>query len=174
MRAYFFGNMYLSSIQQGIQAQHTTAELFLNYPNPDDVQTAPVKERYAGMLLYDWARNHKTSILLNGGYSSALHELVEKFANRENPYPWAFFNEGYDALDGALTCVGIVLPEKIYGLASALRGPEAEETEKFIREHGEWFSSDVPADPNDCSVPHEISKFELELALELNKYGLAK
>ena len=35
MRAYYFGNMYLSSIQQGIQAAHATHELFNKYmPQP--------------------------------------------------------------------------------------------------------------------------------------------
>ena len=31
MRAYFWGNMYLSSIQQGIQAAHVVTEMFAKY-----------------------------------------------------------------------------------------------------------------------------------------------
>jgi len=106
MRAYFFGNMYLSPIQQGIQAAHVTHELFLKYG---------IDSRF-----YDWAQDHKTMILLNGGYSENLRELIALFDSRENPYPWAHFNEGEDSLDGALTSVGIVLPEKIYETAKAL------------------------------------------------------
>lgn len=30
-RAYFFGNMYLSQIQQGIQAAHVVAEMSMAY-----------------------------------------------------------------------------------------------------------------------------------------------
>ena len=118
MRVYYFGNMYLSSIQQGIQAAHVTHELFLSYPpcdpNHHDLQSD-------SDILYDWAKNHKTMILLNGGYSEALRELITFFSSPQNPYPWTFFNEGEDALDGALTCVGIVLPERIYETAAALR-----------------------------------------------------
>ena len=107
MRAYFFGNMYLSSIQQGIQAGHVIAEFFVDYP-----ETLTEKMSDAGKLLWTWAQDHKTVILLNGGYSENLHRLCEFFDNYENHlYPWAYFHEGKDALDGALTCVGIVLPD---------------------------------------------------------------
>jgi hypothetical protein len=162
--------MYLSSIQQGIQAQHATTELFLKYEQ-DVVGYHDARRE----VLYDWAENHKTSILLNGGYSSALRELITFLDSRQNPYPWASFNEGEDALDGALTCVAIVLPEKVYALASELRGPEGEKLLADIRDRGYWFPPvELNPDPNDSSVPYEISRFELELALELNKYGLAK
>ena len=43
MRAYFFGNMYLSSIQQGIQAAHCLGEMFLKY-DADKVHRASASD----------------------------------------------------------------------------------------------------------------------------------
>ena len=149
--------MYLSSIQQGIQAQHTTAELFVKYTT----NTTAAQDRRG--LLYEWAHAHKTSILLNGGYSSALREIINLFDSRQNPYPWAPFNEGKDALDGALTCVGIILPAKIYELASAMRADK--DLVEVVRNTGVWAY--------DYEETVEFSKWEFELCVELNKYGLA-
>ena len=159
MRAYFFGNMYLSSIQQGIQAQHCTAELFLKYMTNEREENNPAQ------YLWEWANHHKTSILLNGGYSENLRVLVDRFDDSQNPYPWATFNESQEALDGALTCVGIILPEKIYALASAVRDKKnGALLEEMIRDHGFWVFEGTSID---------YTKWELELALELNNYGLA-
>ena len=108
MRAYFFGNMYLSSIQQGIQAQHCTAELFVKYNHPFRCESK------ANADLFDWAENHKTSILLNGGDSGALQEIVDLMNTNRNPYPWAPFRESTEALNSVRTCVGIILPELVY------------------------------------------------------------
>lgn len=113
LRAYFFGNMYLSSIQQGIQAAHVVAELFVKYPDSAAMQES--------VDLDNWATNHKTMILLNGGYGSTLHDLIDLFDNDDNPYPFSFFKESEAALDNALTSVGIILPEKIYEGARKLR-----------------------------------------------------
>jgi hypothetical protein len=101
-------------------------------------------------------------ILLNGGYADTLRTLIDRFSSPENLYPWNYFHEGEDSLDGALTCVGIILPEKIYELSSALR--EDDQIEPFIRNHGVWI---------DLGNEFEISKWELELAIELNNYRLA-
>ena len=152
MRAYFFLNMYLSSIQQGNQAAHATHEMFNKYA-----------ATFLADTLFSWSQNYKTMILLNGGYSENLRELIALFDSQENPYPWAHFNEGEDSLDGALTSVGIVLPEKIYVTAAAMKGDE--DFVSRLRETGSW---------NPCDDEHyEISKYEFDLCLELNKYGLA-
>lgn len=153
MRAYFFGNMYLSSIQQGIQAAHVVAEMFIRKLDWS-------QEIY----LTEWARNHKTMILLNAGYSDNIRTLVEFFRSENNPYPWASFNEGQDALDGALTCAGIILPEKIYGLSKYqvdwdnLRLTRRFEVKSFEHTVETW-------DYND---------WELDLATKLQTFGLAR
>ncbi len=147
MRAYFFGNLYLSSIQQGIQALHTTAEMFLNDPNSEDLR--------------EWADNHKTVILLNAGYSQTIHDIAEGFAADENPFTWAMFHESAEALGAAVTCVGIILPEGIYEAAAAIR------ERKFTTAEVERF--------NDAGILNEnvYSDWEVWLINELNKYGMA-
>ena len=61
-KAYVFVMYNLSGIQKGIQATHAVAELSLT-----------------GSKAYeDWAKNHKTLILLNGGTSTSP-EQAEKF-----------------------------------------------------------------------------------------------
>lgn len=173
MRAYFFLNQYISSIQCGIQAQHTTAEMFVKYQNDSTALS---------QQLWDWAQNHKTSILLNGGYSSALRVLITLFDHQQNPYPWAYFCEDEDAIGplfpsthpdgyvdcgGALTCVGIILPEKIYETVSELRKDTLERSILVdqIPVCGEWSPEE--------GVIWELSKWEYELCLELKKYSLA-
>ena len=52
----------------------------------------------------------------NGGYSSHLKDLCRLFDD-QTKYPWAYFKESQAALDGALTCVGIILPDHIYETA---------------------------------------------------------
>ncbi len=120
MRAYFFGNMYLSSIQQGIQAQHCTVEMFLKYTVHSKSSSDFIGEHQRDML-YDWARGHKTTILLNGGDTEALYDIEELIHNDENPYPRTSFLESYIALNNTLTCVGIILPERVYIGAEKLR-----------------------------------------------------
>ncbi len=162
MRAYFFGNMYLSSIQQGIQAGHVIGELFVSYPESSILRTGDMSSE--GKLLWEWACDHKTMILLNGGYSENIHRLCEFFDVYQNTYPWAYFNESKDALDGALTCVGIVLPEKIY------------ETAKLLREGGidNTFLDHVVFNPNNPEEEWTFSKWEMKLMDELNKHGMAQ
>jgi len=106
LRAYFWNNMYLTGIHSGIQSQHTTAEMFLKYcyPLSDD----------KGQMVFDWAHNHKTTIVLNGGYAEHLKDLAKFLHTSFNPYPWSYFRESAEALGGCFTNVGIILPEKIY------------------------------------------------------------
>lgn len=102
LRAFFFGNFYLSSIQQGIQAGHTIADMFVKYDN----------DSFEYDMLWSWAKNHKTMVLLNGGMGRDLTDL--QCILRDCPLPWAYFKEDFDALNNANTCVGIILPESIY------------------------------------------------------------
>lgn len=106
MRFYAAGNYYLSSIQQGIQAAHALGEMFNQYPYGD----SPV-----GRTLRDWSANHKTMVLLNGGNSAGLRDLWQLLSDpRNTSLPVSKFHEDDQSLDGALTCVAIVLPERLY------------------------------------------------------------
>lgn len=114
-RAYYFGNMYMSSIQQGIQALHCTSELYLKYG-----RGTPSNQ---GNDLYDWGLTYKTVVLLNGGDHAALIKIADFLDTEDNPYAWAEWNEGDPDLNGAMTCVGTVLPARIYESAKELRRP---------------------------------------------------
>jgi len=167
MRAYFFGNMYLSSIQQGIQAGHVVTEMFIDYRESDSHE--PYSE-----ILYNWAHDHKTMILLNGGYGENLHDLVDFFDQDDNSYPFAFFKESEGALDNAITSVGIILPEKIYegvkAIKQVMRLPRtADERVNFLKNNE---LSVVFADGSEFNVTY--TEWEVDLMQRLNKFRLAQ
>ena len=170
MRAYFFGNMYLSSIQQGIQAKHCGDEMVVKYaPTLQDGEwTAPLYEQY--QQLHDYLENHKTVICLNAGYSATLHEIYKELTAPANPYAFAKFHESEEALDGALTCVGIVLPEEIYEVAKEVRNSRGNYGRAMVdsfNDYGEWTAK---YDGNN----HNFGKWQVWLINELNNYGLAR
>jgi len=174
LRAYYFGNMYLSSIQQGIQAAHATADMFVKYqPFYTDEECDESSSAYR--MLTEWASNHKTMILLNAGFGSEIHDLVKFFNDDENPYPFAPFSEEEASLDGAITTVSIILPEYIYEGAKQIRegGPNATEE---LRERGYVMFEDKSYLVNLIPqvVRKDISKWQFELICRLNNYGLAR
>ena len=115
LRAYFFQNFYLQGIHAGIQSQHTTAEMFLKYQPVDSGYIPEGFEDNSDIeMLYEWATNHKTTIVVNGGAQASLQDIVTLFESSENKYPWASFHEAQWSLNGALTNVGIILPEKVF------------------------------------------------------------
>ena len=129
-RAYYFGNMYMSSIQQGIQALHATSEMYLKYSREDSERRND---------LYNWGSFDKTVVLLNGGDHSALITIADFMDAPGNPYAWASWNEGDPDLNGAMTCVSIVLPARIYESAKELRRPPRyRETDKIATDLNEW------------------------------------
>ena len=159
MRAYFFGNYYLSSIQQGIQAAHCVADMFVKYGN---IHTSPQQ-----FNLFEWAEKHKTMVLLNGGNQSSIIDLAKFFDAPENPFPWAPFNEDFQSLNNCVTTVGIIIPERIYEASSLLRARKM----IIIRTEGEP-SSIIKSDG--IEFDWEFSEWELQLIEKLNQYGLAK
>lgn len=147
MRAYFIGNMYLSSIQQGIQAAHVVADMATHYlyREADSVESSVFRE---------WATEHKTMILLNGGYQSDLIELYDFIRKAENnPFPFEMFREERDALNGAMTSVGIVLTEPVYtAIAEVREGRQCDGDSWFV----------------------QLDSFQQELAIRLSQFGLAR
>ena len=72
LRCYHFGNMYLSSIQQGIRAAHAQMAMFVKYDKAEAVHLDNIDE-YAPTvdeklfidstkMLYNWGENHQTMI----------------------------------------------------------------------------------------------------------------
>ena len=176
MRAYFFTNMYISPIQHGIQAKHVGDEMVLKYfpiPTMDDVgheqcwQPSP----QAGML-GDWMQNHKTVILLNGGFGEALRDLVKFFEKGTHAYPFAEFHESKEALDGALTGVGIILPEEIYNGAGAMRKVKRLRRDDSARVDFEYNRVLLIDLVDGTRKTVEYTTFEVELMERLNSFRL--
>lgn len=184
MRFYGFGNFYLSSLQQGLQAGHTIADLFVKY-NHADLNAASVNEytqpkeiellENADMLL-EWARDHKVMILLNGGNSANLQELYDFLDTNENPYPFTKFHEDEQSLNGALTYVGIILPERIYETAAKIRQASKHyyNESKLELEIVQRSFNAIVVDVNQSEIFQDFSKFEYELCLKINQFGLAR
>lgn len=123
--------MYLSSIQQGIQAFHCLGEM--------------VSNRGAEHAMVDeWLHNHRTLVCLNGGNNESLNKFYSLIV--DNPeYPVAKFHEDNASMGGMLTCVGIVVPEKIYGIKT-----------------------------DDPLTWTELESWELDIAMQLKRMPLAR
>ena len=150
MRLYTFTNLYLSSLQCGLQTAHVVAELF-NNTNGSQLD-----------MLEAWSYRHKTIIILNGGYSSTLKEIDAHLG--QSPYPHATFHESEAALDGALTCVGVILPENVYTAAGIIRSGVDVDFDVIRHEYR------IPTEENYDLV---LTEWEMELIEMINRCGLA-
>jgi len=170
MRAYFFGNFYLSSIQQGIQGQHAFGELFNKYDNTETPQQS---------MLRDFNKNHKTSIYLNGGNQKSLQELHTFFeqaeAQKYNEFPYTQFFEESDALNGCLTSVVIILPTRIYEFAEILKKDVSGIIRTNIQEqlNRKGFASFDLTNPIDVNSMIN-NRWEFEFSQLLPTFSLAK
>jgi len=171
--------MYLSSIQQGIQAGHVIGEMAAKYQRTGDGFTPQ------GHAFYDWAENHKVMVLLNAGYGEQIHELEAFFEgtldmpgvtrlseeyDNYGPYPFAIFHESEEALDGAATCFGVILPPKIYEGAKMMR--------KVLRDKrsAEYyaFTKYRILVLEDSTEEIQYTKWEVELMQRMGKFRLAQ
>lgn len=103
LRAYALVNQYIEGIHAGIQTAHALMEAVSKYE---------VKCTDQALMFQDWYENHKTLIVLNGGYQQRIYEAMELWEKCD--FPFAHFCEEQDALNGALTAAVIILPEYIY------------------------------------------------------------
>lgn len=148
MRFYTFTNFYLNAISQGIQPAHCLGELFMKY----------LDESPAKAVLYEFAKNHKTMICLNGGHYHgvlACAEEVKRLAEALQ-LPYANFHEDEQSLGGLMTCTGLVVPQHIYEAGLLLRD--------------RCLSTNIEAQ----EAIDALSSEELELANFLNQFGLAR
>jgi hypothetical protein len=119
LRAYFFGNLYISQIQHGIQGSHVVTKMFRDN-QPDLFPADPVMQR----TLFDWGDDGVTKIYLQAGYQRNLeiiHDVLRYICPRLG-LPYQKFHEEVDALNGALTSVGVVVPQEIYDMDKVLPG----------------------------------------------------
>lgn len=172
-RIYHFGNMYLSSIQQSIQAAHAQTEMALKYA-PEDTKIS--------CIWYQWARNNKTMICLNAGYNSNLVQIKSLFEQTNNPYPFSHFYESEEALAGILTNVCIVLPEKIFKTANLLRRNLLvidKDIEDIKNKDKDFlllpvYNENIKEVEEILLKDYKYSFFEIELIKLLNSCGLSK
>jgi len=107
MRAYTIVNMYMAGIHAGIQSAHILTEMALASLEADSQESKTFQS---------WAKNDKTLIVLNGGSNQNLRKMMQLIepACRELELPFAAFHESQEALDGALTGFGLIVPSRIY------------------------------------------------------------
>lgn len=117
-RCYHINNFYLNGIHSGIQSAHVQHELAMDYLVPSEASASHPYFDVAKEGYIEWAKNHKTIIVLNGGMQSDLEQWETLLRQDTNEFAWASFRESEEALNGALTNIGIVLPEYIYAYAS--------------------------------------------------------
>jgi hypothetical protein len=148
MRAYFFVNSALSGIQKGLQVAHCVADLFANF---EDEGTHDL----TGTTLLNWAAEHKTIIVLEGGFHADLMEIADSFQGNYDHF-WAAFREDDETMNEMMTAVGIILPERIYETAERVR---------------KAHQKGANLTPNDCG---RFTDWEVELIKLLNSCPLAR
>lgn len=179
-RAYSLNNMYLSGIHAGNQSAHSHDEVTLKYlissiekNNFDCLKTNIVME---------YIKNHKTMIVLNGGMHGDLLNTLSFLKENEGnlAYPFAEFHESEYALNGALTNITIILPDKIYKYSRTIHKLiQKHETEgyttvllsgseyKITKEKDNYRMSDVFSE-----VSYLYSNEEIELMKIISKLNL--
>ncbi len=181
-RLYTFSHMLLSDTAKGIQNLHSVVELFNKYiPNPSNDDCVSVNEdrnKDANSILWDWSINHKTCIALNGRFSNDLILLEDFLKDGLNYLPWASFKEDQETLEGILTSISIIMPEKIYKTASDLRGKVISIScgEVQVLDWEDYNESFNLQEYHDIQEKYnsygKFSEFELELINRLMNYRL--
>lgn len=181
MRLYTLTHFMLSPIAKGIQATHSSVELFNKYtPNPGNNEEINVYEEAIDpyICLFDWSLNHKTMISLNGGLTPDLNEMIEFLEYNNCPYPWAFFNED-ESLGGLVTSISLVIPERIYDTAFLLKTKKVAFEGKILKPlNWGYYNENFIIDENielekTCNRYGLFDEFEQLLITRMNSYRLA-
>ena len=163
-RMYTFTNIYLSSIQKGIQSAHCITDMIVKYDKPFITFFNRTPTPQTDMLNH-WMKNDKTMIVMNGGGDGSLEELHNFFMRGVDcMFPFAKFNEDDYSLNGALTCVGILLPERIYEGAKILRHD--------LKRTNTIEIPSIKIETHETSI-FVFNDFEVELMQRLNRFQLA-
>lgn len=156
MRCYHLCNMYLIQIHAGIQAAHAQHELAIKYLTNDSPTEPHLVAAEGGYT--KWATEHKTMVLLNGGMAKDLLEFESFLQSQDHGYAWASFREEEAAINGAITNVAIVLPEKMYTKARDIIkiADKYDSRRRFIDipgfAHGEVFIHIAGSEPDGAVV----------------------
>lgn len=170
LRLYVWVNFYLSSIQQGIQTAHVVHSLFVKYP----METSHFE---SGSILWEWAKNDKTIITLNGGAMPDIEEAFNLLLSLRVPYqdvvlPIECFYEDA-SLKGMMTSFGIVVPQCFYD--AKLIKNEKEDCDVYVFDEPTWevesLSDDSPIMKRTVYHPETP---EFQLISMLKSCGLAR
>lgn len=122
LRFYAFTNFYISSIQHGIQTGHASVDLLRKYEqrlhdaqnsDNDHLKATRVSAAINDLhVVRDWADNHKTYVILNGGDWFGVNKIFDIVA--EAGFPFCDFYE--PGLGNIRTTVGVVLPDSIFNM----------------------------------------------------------
>lgn len=104
MKAIVLTNSWLSGVQKGLQAGHALVEMSL-YSEKDPSLPKSLYE--------EWARFHKTLIVLEGGSHRNLEDFF-LFLHKgdEVDYTFSSFSEDEESLNCATTAVAVILSDK--------------------------------------------------------------
>ena len=104
IRGYIFINSRMSYSDRAVQSTHAGVELY--HRNKDDG------------LCAEWAENHKTLILLDGGGHSDMVNSYTEFSRLCNKLqlPHAKFYEDYETMNCMFTAFGGIVPSTIYDM----------------------------------------------------------
>ncbi len=108
--AYSINNMYFMGIQAGIQAYHSCIELgqFCHKLGPGNENRSIGKLHFDFHGIYsDWADNHKSVSILNGGTRNNLEELASII--ERSSFPSKRFYER-DCSEDAFSSITVVCP----------------------------------------------------------------
>lgn len=133
LRLYSFVNFYLSPMQKGIQTGHAAVDLMLKYSSG---KLSTLKEFSSQQrMANDWAKDHKTFIVLEGGNSKSLLQTTQIIA--DSGFPYETFNEDKNSLNGLHTCTAVILPDFIFAA-------KLEPTENFYYFDSPFMETDSP------------------------------
>jgi hypothetical protein len=100
---YCVNNMYFMGIQAGIQSAHSLVRVCTDFSLGTDADQ--VKAR----MVNDWATDHETMVVLNGGHTAMLKEVLYLLENTDHDFPFAPFYET-DLAEDALSNIAIIAP----------------------------------------------------------------
>ena len=170
LRCYTFTDFMYSSIQQGIQSGHAAVELFNKYLIEEGWQNG-----YAEVV-QDWAANYKTMVCLNGGTFADVCDWLcffeDGFVDGENSLPFVGFEEE-EAQGGRLTSVAVILPERIFEGAKALREHKWNDNYLVVYDHV-LEETRITFDTKTAPLTLTYNKWEADLMGRLRGAALAR
>jgi len=178
--------MYLNGIQHGIQSGHATDQLWAKYVR----RILPFIGTWGGPVtaidqeavrflhtLVEFASDHKTWIVMNGGDHEALVDLYNFLSNPAWHYPYSHFTE--PGLNDAFSSVAVVIPERLYDTTAQALGKAVAQMNWVEDRNGACHAASKWAERMDAPTHAECSRrlytaWEVEFLKRKHKCDLAR